>query len=226
MKINIHAGHNPDGKIACGAVGLLKESTEARKVKDEVKKLLKKLGHTVYDCTVDNGTSSQDVLNKIIAKCNNRSVDLDISIHFNSGAKDPSGNTKTTGTEVYIYSANSKAKKSATAICNAIAELGFKNRGVKINPNLYFLRKSKSPAILIECCFVDDKDDATLYNCQKMAEAIVYGITGQKLLTAETTSQKEIWKVQVGAYSLKENALKMQEKLKCDGYNDAVIVKV
>ena len=34
MKFNIHAGHNPDGKIACGAIGLIKESTEARKVKD------------------------------------------------------------------------------------------------------------------------------------------------------------------------------------------------
>ena len=38
MKINIHAGHNPDGKIACGAVELIKESTEERTVKDKVKK--------------------------------------------------------------------------------------------------------------------------------------------------------------------------------------------
>lgn len=42
MKINVHAGHNPDGKIACGAVGLIQESTEARKVKKEVIKLLRK----------------------------------------------------------------------------------------------------------------------------------------------------------------------------------------
>ena len=26
MKINMHAGHNPDGKVACGATGFLKES--------------------------------------------------------------------------------------------------------------------------------------------------------------------------------------------------------
>ena len=26
-KYNVHAGHNPDGKKACGAVGLIKEST-------------------------------------------------------------------------------------------------------------------------------------------------------------------------------------------------------
>jgi N-acetylmuramoyl-L-alanine amidase len=34
--------------------------------------------------------------------------------------------------------------------------------------------------MLVECCFVDDKDDVQLYDCQKMAEAIVYGITGQR----------------------------------------------
>ena len=49
MKINVHAGHNPDGKIACGAVGLIKESTQARKVKNYVIKYLKVAGHTVYD---------------------------------------------------------------------------------------------------------------------------------------------------------------------------------
>ena len=32
----------------------------------------------------------------------------------------------------------------------------------------------------IECCFVDDRDDVQLYDCQKMAEAIVFGITGQR----------------------------------------------
>ena len=30
MIINVHAGHNPDGKVACGAVAIIKESTEAR----------------------------------------------------------------------------------------------------------------------------------------------------------------------------------------------------
>ena len=70
MKINVHAGHNPDGKIACGAVGLIKESTQARKVKGYVIKYLKAAGHTVYDCTCNNGTSQSDVLNRIGTKCN------------------------------------------------------------------------------------------------------------------------------------------------------------
>ena len=82
MRINVHAGHNPAGKVACGAVGLINESTENRRVKDEVISKLRQLGHTVYDCTVDNGTGQTDVLKKIIAKCNAHTVDLDVSIHF------------------------------------------------------------------------------------------------------------------------------------------------
>ncbi len=178
MRINIHAGHNPEGKIACGAVGLIKESTEARKVKDKVIAMLKSQGHIVYDCTVDNGKSQNDVLKKIVKKCNAHTVDLDVSIHFNSGANDKVGNGKTTGTEVFIYSSTSKAKKYAQNIVNAIVALGFKNRGVKYSTSLYVLKKTQSPALLIECCFVDDKDDVNLYNADKVAQAIVKGITG------------------------------------------------
>lgn len=48
MKINIHAGHNPDNKIACGAIGLIKESTENRRVKNKVISYLRKQGNTVF----------------------------------------------------------------------------------------------------------------------------------------------------------------------------------
>ena len=133
MRINVHAGHNPAGKVACGAVGLINESTENRRVKDEVISQLRQLGHTVYDCTVDNGTGQKDVLNKIVAKCNAHVVDLDVSIHFNAGAKDERGNGKTTGVEVFVYSAASKAKAFAEKVCRAIAGIGFRSRGVKIS---------------------------------------------------------------------------------------------
>lgn len=181
MKINVHAGHNPDGKIACGAVGLIKESTKARKVKNELKKILKARGHKVYDCTVNDGLSQSDVLKKIVNKCNKHKVDLDVSIHLNSGALDKKGNGKTTGTEVYVYSEESAAKPAAERVVEEIAALGFKNRGVKIRTDLYVLRRTNSPAMLIECCFVDDKDDVKLYDAKKMAEAIADGIELKRL---------------------------------------------
>lgn len=220
MKINVHAGHNPEGKIACGAIGILNESRESRIVKDKVISMLASQGHTVYDCTVDNGISQSDVLNKIVAKCNAHTVDLDVSIHFNSGANDKKGDHKTTGTEVFVYSSTSKAKIYAQNIASAISALGFKNRGVKYSTALYVLKKTKSPALLIECCFVDDKDDAMLYNSDKMAAAIVKGITGisssiPKPSTPPSTTAKETYRIrkswnnsasQIGAYSSLDNA--------------------
>ena len=185
MIINVHAGHNPDGKIACGAVGIVKESTEARAIKDLVISKLRVLGHTVYDCTVDSGTSQNDVLKKIVAKCNEHKVDLDISIHLNSGRNDYVGDGSTGGTEVYIYSDSSKAKEFAQNVVNSIASLGYKNRNVKTSTNLYFLRKTNSPSMLIECFFVDDNDDINIYRNVKaegIATAIVTGIVGKNAM--------------------------------------------
>lgn len=187
MRINVHAGHNPDGKVACGAVGLLKESTEARRIKDEAIQLLRSAGHTVYDCTVSDGTSQNDVLQKIVAKCNAHTVDLDVSIHLNAGAGDKTGNGKTTGTEVYVYDHKSKAQDAAKRVCEKIAALGYKNRGIKLRPELYVLNKTKAPAMLVECCFVDDVDDVALYDAAKMAKAIADGITGATITSTTST---------------------------------------
>ena len=43
---------------------------------------------------------------------------------------------------------------------------------------IHIFRKANAPAMLVECCFVDDKDDQKIYNAEKMANAIVKGITG------------------------------------------------
>ena len=224
MRINVSAGHNPDGKVACGAVGLLKESTEARKVTNELVRLLKEQGHTVYNCTCDNGTSQGDVLKKIVAKCNQHSVDLDVSIHFNAGASAQKKNGQTTGTEVLVYNDSSKAMAAAQRVAKQISALGFKNRGIKIRDGLYFLRNTKSPAMLIECCFVDDGDDAALYDYKKMAAAIVQGITGVNVNDAKTDQKQtqKIYKVQVGAYSTRDSGQKVIDKRKKAGFDGTI----
>lgn len=189
--LNGHAGHCPDGLGASGAVGLIKESTEARNVNNLVMQKLRALGHTVYDCTCNTKETQNGCLKKIVAKCNARKVDIDYSIHFNSGANNLLGNKKTTGIEVLVYLSNSKVKAQAQAICDEVAKLGFANRGVKYRPNLYFLRKTKNPALLVECCFVDDKDDVELYNADLMATAIVKGLVGAAPAQTATTPKEE-----------------------------------
>ena len=148
MRINIHAGHNPDGMTACGAVGLIRESTEARAVKDRVVAQLTAMGHTVHDCTCNNGAGKEDVLKRIVAACNNHDVDLNVSIHFNAAAN-PEPDGKTTGTEVLVYDNASHAVPWAQQIADSIAALGYRNRGVKERPNLYVLKHTKAPALAI-----------------------------------------------------------------------------
>lgn len=172
--ISIHGGHASyeSGKYY-GAVGTyLNESVEDRKVKDAVIKILKQRGNTVYDDTVDVGTSQSNILAQICSKVNSHNPDLAVSIHFNS-ATSASAN----GTEVWVYSKTSKSVDVAKSVVSKVASLGFTNRGVKYSTTLFFLRKTKCPAILVEVCFVGSEKDKRIYDVDKVAKAIADGIT-------------------------------------------------
>lgn len=193
-KYNVHGGHN---KIVPGAAKFLNEVTEDRKVKSALIELLDDAGHTVYDCTDDVGKTVGANLANIVAKCNKHTVDYDVSLHLNSGRKDSKGDGKTGGVEIFIY--DNDLKDVAKAVADAIAEeFGYALRsddttpsgcaGVKISKGLYVLRNTKAPAMLIECCFVDDKDDAKVWDAEKCAAAIYKGLTGKAATTSTTPS--------------------------------------
>lgn len=175
-KYNVHGGHN---KKVPGASKYLNEVTEDRKVKDKVISYLRAQGHTVYDCTDDAGTTQPKNLANIVAKCNAHTVDLDISIHLNAGGG--------TGCEVYYTSSKGKpyAKKVSAAVAKA---LGIKDRGAKESDTLYVLNHTKSPAILVECCFVDNKADQKAWDADKCAKAIAKAITGKTVSSGSGTS--------------------------------------
>lgn len=184
---NIHAGHCPQGQGASGAVGILKESVEDRLVKDEVIRLLRNEGHTVYDCTVNYNTTQTGCLRGIVNMCNQHTVSLDVSIHLNSGRNDYSGDGSTGGTEVFNY--DTRTKSISDRICQNISSaLGIRNRGTKYTKNLYVLNNTKNLAILVECCFVDDKDDADRWNYRTCAHAIAEGILGRTISPSSATS--------------------------------------
>ena len=177
MKFNVHGGHNSH---VTGASKYLNELTEDRKVKNEVIRLLKAQGHTVYDCTDDAGTTQSANLSNIVKKCSAHSVDLDISIHLNAGGG--------TGVECWIYP-NSSSKDEATRICSKVSSaLGIKNRGVKTSTSLYVLKRAKAPAVLVECCFVDSTTDRDKWNANKCAKAIVEGILNKSISTSGSSS--------------------------------------
>lgn len=171
MIIGINCGHTVSGTVGCGAVGRIDESKETRAVGYPLIEMLKKLGHTVVDCTDNYAYSESANLVDICKLSNARPLDLFISLHFNAGYG--------RGTEVYTTNAWNIAR--AENILDSLVSLGFNNRGIKDGSNLYVLRHTNWPSALVEICFVDS-DDVNLYKrigAEGVAKAICYGIAGE-----------------------------------------------
>lgn len=217
MKIALHAGHNPDGKIGCGAVGYMKESTAAREIVSLLFPLLDARNNICTDITVNNGTSSADVLQELAYSMNNKDFDLGISIHLNS-----STNQSANGVECYHWSTNDDTKKLSGTICSHLEKLGYRNRGAKANDTLYILRKVSCPVVLIECGFVSNQDDCQRFDAGKIARSI-YDALSEHFSWNQTFPEyapddAPLYRVQVGAFSKKENAINLKLKLKEQGF--------
>ena len=176
MKIAVRGGHNFQ---ATGAVGLIDETTEDRKVKESVIKYLIQLGNQVLDVTPGNMDSDNDLVYGV-SKANSWGADLFISIHFNKAYNSYEG---AIGTETWVYSKSDNIKlddEVALRIVNSIVGLGFKNRGVKERTDLYELRATKMASVIVEVCFVEATEDVALYKRlgpdaigKSIAEAII-----------------------------------------------------
>lgn len=177
MIIGRNCGHTLSG-LGTGAIGNgKKEQDLTREVGFYFDEYMKKLGHKIVNCTVDY---SQSQLNDIVNKANAQHLDLFISIHFN--ASNGQGN----GTECWIYSVKDKTKVIGDRICNNFGKIGYKNRGVKLSKDspqggLTVIDNTKSQAILVECCFIDNQSDMKKYNPKQFAKAIVEGILNIKI---------------------------------------------
>ncbi|HSQ34087.1 MAG TPA: N-acetylmuramoyl-L-alanine amidase [Peptostreptococcaceae bacterium] len=183
MKICINAGHTLNSS-GSGSVGIKTESIETRKVAEEVIRLLKQEGHVVIDSTVDSANSQSEYLKKCVDTANNN-CDLFVSIHFNSF------NGRAFGTEVLIYSSSSKSKDKAERVCKNISDLGFKNRGVKERSDLYVLKHTKMPSLLVECCFIDNIGDMNIYNPMNMARAIAEGLLNKNIVDSQEEEKND-----------------------------------
>lgn len=224
MKIGIDMGHTLSGE-GTGSQGCgYKEQNLTRELGKIVIEMLKKEGHTIYDCTVDKSNNNAQQLIDRVNKANKQPLDLFVSIHFNACVNDVKGDGRTTGTEVLLHSMSSKAKPYAERIVKKIANVGLKNRGVKTH-NAYVLKHTKAPALLIETCFIDDRDDMNVYlkNPKKVAKAIVEGILDKTITDVVETPKNGFYRVLVGSYKDKNNAIKRQEELKSKGIEASLI---
>lgn len=221
MKVTVHAGHAPDGGVGCGALGILRESTEARRITAALMDRLADAGIEARDVTVNENMSANEVLRKLAKRMNSDSYDLHISIHLNS-SYDKNAN----GAEAYIYATNAYTENIGRIFCREMGKIGYRNRGVKDGSPLYVIRRTKAPCILMECGFVGSELDAGLYDPERIADAIFNAITGNNGEAAPGVTLKKVYAVQAGAFKNKANAEKMLEDMKKSGFTDAYIREV
>ncbi len=166
-------------------------------------------------------------LNDKINECNAFAPDLALDIHNNAGGGD--------GAEVYHHFGGGLGKTLAQNILNELVKAGQNSRGAKIKKNsagrdyFAFIRETVSPAVILECAFLDNEKDVALIKTssgrKNIATAVCKGILttlGMQYIEAKPQPQV-LYRVQVGAYKEKANAVKMQERLKAAGFDSIIM---
>lgn len=137
--------------------------------------------------------SESESLRQRVQKANDEHADLFISIHCNAHHSPLSH-----GAETFVYKFTSPAMPYAEAVQRALVnEGGRHDRGVKENPDLYVLKHTKMPAILVELGFLTNARESQVLTHQAwqrstaeaMARAIgaVYAIQSGETLPEPTS---------------------------------------
>ena len=159
-KIYIDQGHNPEG-INAGAEGFgLREQDINYAVGIRLRDILQADGR--FEVRVSRptpetslGTGNATSLAARVNGANEWGADYFISIHCNA-SENPAAN----GSEVYVFRDTGAAADLAAAVLAAIvARVGTKDNGVRVNPALYVLRRTRMPAILVELAYITNAKD-------------------------------------------------------------------
>ena len=234
FKIVLDAGHgiNTAGKRCLKSIDPkeTREWTLNNRICDKIENYLKAYdGYSLL--RVDDTTGKKDIaLATRVTNANKFNANFYLSIHHNAGIKGGKGG----GVVSITYT---KVDKTTASWQSELYDAIIKATGLKGNratplakSDLYVLRKTTMPAVLLECGFMDSTVDTPIILTEDFADKVARacvdvivkkgGLTKKKV---EQSTTNKIYRVQVGAYSNKTNAENMQKKLKADGY-DAIIV--
>lgn len=163
IKFYIDQGHNPQNPNAGAEGNGLREQDIVFPIGIELAALLNadprfeaRLSRPTPDTSV--GTSNSSSLRLRVQDANSWGADYFISLHTNAAES-----SAASGSEGFAFSRPSAAFSLGTDILEGLtAATGLRNRGMKVRTNLYVLRKTVMPAVLIELGFITNRSDAFL----------------------------------------------------------------
>lgn len=223
--IAIDPGHAKNTAGKRSPDGSLREYEFNRAVAKRLKYHLERHGldtiYTTFDADADLSLTERcNVANK-------KGADLFISLHANAHKSEW---TSANGFEIYVYKLGTSAEKLAKKIhAEAINLLGLRDRGVKV-ADFTVLIKSHMPAVLIEHGFYTNKTECALLLTdafrEKCAIADAKGILAYYgIKWVDEPVKKKLYRVQCGAFSVKENAEKRLKEVVAAGFDDAFIAE-
>ncbi len=179
IKIYVDQGHNMSGYHNAGAQGNgLDEGRVTYNVGILLKNLLEadgrfevKLSRPTESTVL--GTDNSSSLRARYQGANNWGADYFVSLHCNAAS------AAAHGIEVLTYSASGTAYDFGNRMLNALcAATGWRNRGMKVRPELAVLNGTSMPAALIEMGFITNPTEAALMGSNPgfIAQAIYSGI--------------------------------------------------
>jgi N-acetylmuramoyl-L-alanine amidase len=150
---------------------------------------------------------------------NAEDADLFVSIHRNSSA---TPNTYS-GVQTLVYDETGVKNIIAENINQELEALGFTNLGVDVRTDLAVLRRTDMPSLLVEAGFLNTDSDNQIFD--ERFNDIAYGIASGILdgLGEEQAEGAPIYRIQVGLFSVLENATNLQNNLNAAGYETYLI---
>lgn len=167
-------------------------------------------------------------LNQRTDAANKWGADVLVSIHINAATSDADG------FESYRYTdVSTKTKTFQNVLHQAILKrIDMDDRGQKAK-NLHMVRESHMPAVLTECGFINNKSDSNKMKqdswkdatARGHAEGIAEFLGLKKKAAAQPAARvaaaapaEKLYRVQVGAFEDRDNAEKLLDDLRKQGY--------
>ncbi|MBQ8140283.1 MAG: N-acetylmuramoyl-L-alanine amidase [Clostridia bacterium] len=179
IKIYIDQGHNPQNPNAGAEGNGLREQDIVYRVGVDLAALLRsnpafevRLSRPTAEAQI--GGSNSESLRLRVNDANSWGADYFISLHTNASEL-----ASASGSEAFAYSSASAAFALGEDILYWLNQTtGLKNRGMKVRTNLYVLRRTQMPAVLVELGFITNPSDASLMNSRPdlFADGIYRGI--------------------------------------------------
>ncbi len=162
-KIYIDQGHNPSAPNTGAEGNGLREQDITYTVGQLLADLLRRSGN--YQVRLSRptpstqlGTSNSTSLRARVEDANSWGADYFISIHTNASV-----DSAVSGVEAYSYARDTQAFELGEDIVDELVDVtGLRDRGMKVRPGLYVLKKTDMPAVLVEIGFISNPGDAAL----------------------------------------------------------------